>query len=59
MADKIKISGAWYKVIAWYPSKSEAKTTASRQRKLGHYKSVRIVRKLADKRYARYYVCGR
>ncbi len=58
-AFKKKIGGKWYEVVAWYASKAEAKQTAEKQRKLGHHKSVRIVKTLVDRRYARYYVCVR
>jgi len=59
MEGKLKIKGSWYNIIDWYPSKSEASKIASKHRKQGYYKSIRVVKKLADRRYARYYVCAR
>jgi len=59
MGDKIKIGEHWYKVLSWYPSKSEAQSVAKKYRKAGHYKNVRVIKRLADRRYARYYVCVR
>lgn len=60
MADgKRKIDGHWYWPGEWYPSKKEAREKADRLRRTGQFKSVRVVRFLADRRYGRYYIFTR
>lgn len=54
---RMKIDKHWYTVVDWSPNKAEAQGIAAGKRKLGVYKSVRVIRKLMDRRYARYYVC--
>ena len=55
--DSEKIEGKWYSVVDFYPSKAEAQKVAKAKRESGQYKSVRVVKKLADRRYAVYLVC--
>ncbi len=55
-----KIGGHWYNPSAdWYASKKEAQQRADQLRQTGRYKSVRIVARLADRRYKQYYVYTR
>jgi hypothetical protein len=57
--ERIKIDGHYYTSGVWYPSKEEAQDKANRLRKTGMFKGVRIVRTLADRRYAQYWIYTR
>ncbi len=59
MKSKVRIDGHLYSLGEWYPSKKEAQEKASRLRKTGQFKGVRITKRLADRRYAIYWVCTR
>jgi len=54
-----KIDGHWYFPGEWYANKAEAKAKADRLRKTGYFKGVRVVPRIVDRRYARYYVYTR
>lgn len=56
---RMKIDKRWYDIFDWYTTKEEAQATAARHRKDGCHTSVRVIRKLMDRRYPRYYVCVR
>ena len=56
----MKIDGHYYTPGGgWYPNKAEAQAKAERLRKTGDFKSVRVVKALADRRYAMYWVYTR
>ena len=54
-----KIGGHYYTFLNGWTSKKEAQGKAEAARKTGLYKSVRIVTRHADRRYAVHYVAVR
>ena len=59
MKNTVMIDGHRYTLGEWYTSKMDARDKAERLRKTGHFKGVRIIKRLADSRYAIYWVCTR
>ncbi len=59
MKNKIKMDGHLYALGEWYSNKKEAQDKAARLRKTGQFKGVRVIKKLADRRYTIYWVCTR
>jgi hypothetical protein len=55
----IRINGHRYYAREWYTTKKEAQERATTLRSQSHIRSVRIVKRLADRRYARYWIFTR
>ncbi len=55
----IKIDGHRYYAREWYTNKKDAQDRADKMRKTGQFLGVRVVKRLADRRYAIYWVANR
>lgn len=53
------IDGHRYYAREWFTTKKEAQSRANQMRRTGQFLGVRVIRRLADRRYAIYWVFNR